>query len=58
MIYIDRYIKESENERSILFSNQLYTLLAIHLGYAIERLKFDEKKEGNQGITQSNLANI
>lgn len=57
MIYIDRYIKEIENERNTLFSNQLYTLLAIHLGYAIERLKFDEKKEDNQGITQSNLTN-
>lgn len=55
MIYIDRYIKEIENERNTTFNNQIYTLLAIHIGYAIERLKLSEKQEDNMDIIESNL---
>jgi transcriptional regulator with AAA-type ATPase domain/transcriptional regulatory protein LevR len=56
MMYIDRYIKEIENKKNIIFNNQIYTLLAIHIGYAIERLKFNENKEDNPDIIESYLA--
>lgn len=42
MPYIDRYIHCLEKENNMTFSNQVYTLLAIHIGHALERLKFDE----------------
>lgn len=57
MPYVDRYIKGIEADRNILFSNQQYTLLAIHIGYAIERLKFREDLESsNADLPESKLA--
>ncbi|OAA93126.1 sigma-54-dependent transcriptional regulator [Clostridium coskatii] len=56
MIYVDRYIKEIEEEKRTKFNNQIYTLLAIHIAYAIERLKFSEKQEGNDHIIKSKFA--
>lgn len=57
MPYIDKYIKGLESEKAINFTNQIYTLLAIHLGYAVERLKFDVNLEiSSDDISDSNLA--
>jgi len=58
MPYIDKYIKSLEDEKAAVFSNQTYTLLAIHLGYALERLKFDKDIEvSTEDILESKLAN-
>jgi transcriptional regulator with AAA-type ATPase domain/transcriptional regulatory protein LevR len=43
MPYIDKYIKEFEEKLDKKFDNHKYTLLSMHLAYAIERLKFNGK---------------
>lgn len=40
MPYIDKYVKNLEKEKNLVFNNQMYTLLSIHIGYALERLMF------------------
>lgn len=56
MPYINKYINDIENQKNISFDNHMYTLLAIHIGYAIERLEFDQKHNENCNLTDNSLS--
>lgn len=56
MPYIDKYIHQLEKEKNIIFNSQVYTLLAIHIGYTLERLKFGENvKDSNIDLENNSL---